>query len=139
MGPLTSPETRACARANARAGGGRYPRRGASAVAGGEGQEPGVAAEVGQAGQLLHVALTIDAAPEVALPQVEEEPLDEQVDELLEEPVLEEVVPPHQLEGPEHVILLLAHPLHEPLVCVHDHWISPTAPDSPAVYRGFDG
>src|SRR5688572_15673896 len=132
MGLLTSPGTRASARASARAGGGRYPRPGGSAVAGRERKEPGVAAEVGESRQLLHVALPVHDALDVALSQVEEEPLDEQVDQLLEQPVLQQLVPAHQLERAEHVVLLLAHPLHEALVCVHDRWFSPPAVDSPA-------
>ena len=92
-----------------------------SAVATGEGQQPGVPAEVGQADQLLCVDIPCHVVDEVALAQVEEEALHEEVDQLFEEAVLEPVVALHELERGEDIVLLLPNPLHHAIMCVHDH------------------
>jgi DNA-binding Lrp family transcriptional regulator len=98
-------------------------------LAGREGQQAGVAAQIRQPGQLLGVLVAIHVAVEVALPEVEEEPLDEEIDQLVEQARLEHVVTAHQLERAEDVVLLLADPQQEPIVCVHDALVHRRARD----------
>ncbi len=119
---MPPPRTRVAARAEAREGGGRYPRR--SAVAAGEGQEPGVTTEVGQLGQLLRVVVLRHLVGEVAPAQVEEESLDEEIDELHEDAVLQLRIATHELEGAQDVVLLLPDALQHPIVCVHADWFT---------------
>ena len=90
-----------------------------SAVASGEREEAGVAAALGQPSQLVDIDDALHVTGEVALAEVEEQALDQQVDELLEEALLEEVVTLHQLDRGEDVVLLLSDPLPKSIVGIH--------------------
>ena len=95
--------------------------RAPSALAEGQREQARVPAALRQVGELVDVVVSVQLAVEVAVAEVEEQALDQQVHELLEEPRLERLVAAHELEGPEHVVLFLIDPLQQSVVCVHDN------------------
>lgn len=108
------------------AGGGRL--MGGRSVAG-DGEEADPVALAGQVAELGDVADPIDVAGQVAALALHEEPLDEKVDELVEQTVLERRIAVHELECAQHVVDLGVEPVTQ-LVRVHDVGIPASAPNT---------
>jgi hypothetical protein len=84
-----------------------------------EREEADVAALVGKGRQILHVTIAIDVAGQVGPAQIEEHPLDEQIDELIEQPALQCFVAFDELDGAQDIVLFGVHPLDQSVLCIH--------------------
>ena len=99
---------------------GRLASEKASDAAAGQREQADVAALVGEGRQLVHVLVSIDVAGQVGPPKIEEHAFDEQVDELIEQPTLQRIVAGDELERAEDIVLLGAHTIDQPVLCIHD-------------------
>src|SRR5436853_609925 len=76
-------------------------------------------ASIGQRAQLVDVPITVDVTRQVPAAKLEEHPLDEEIDQMVEQQPLQRVVTLYELDRAQDVVLLRAHPLDQSILCIH--------------------